>query len=320
MTLGVLGGQQNGTVDGHLPRTGAAPTIWDYVRVFRFIGTSAEYAPETPFDDTIYTYGTDFILALATGLLGYQIYFRTPRSALTLPSSMLMAQYSASALVAGILHFAVGHAHLSLNSTWFRVGWIIVVGCVATPNGIFGLIGNALIFEDAAAAAAAAAETRSLRSERTGKAGSAQGIPQQRRAFMVHSGIWILYGLACVLSVGLGIVRCSRPAADIFIMGICQACGSLYLVTVFLTRTRTPTVAEPLTASQERGLTLTFVFGFLANSPLIIAYPIAVVHGVPLEYINFTLHINLLLAWGSQGLVLKRLCEQAKAKKIEKMK
>eukprot|EP00397_Hematodinium_sp_SG-2012_P022441 GEMP01023250.1.p1 GENE.GEMP01023250.1~~GEMP01023250.1.p1 ORF type:complete len:236 (+),score=25.72 GEMP01023250.1:341-1048(+) len=175
------------------------PSLADHVAVFSRV--DGMYPPDTPFDDTALTYASDFVLAAVMAVIAYRIAV-CPDSGLRLPSFVLVTGYATTTLVGGILHVSKQYG-LDLNGWTFWAGWIITVGLVASTTGTIGVIGNALH-----------------------RIPHKQIIPIPK----VFDAIWITYGALLTLAVGAGYFRCLRPAADIFLVGICQTLSTVYLL------------------------------------------------------------------------------------------
>jgi len=104
----------------------------------------------TVFDDSMWTWGTDYILAIFMALGSWRLYFsctttksREVSSDVPVTASIFVFLYSISVLSGGFAH---QHYHTieSLNTSSFRVIWFICVGTVAMAGGPIGALGSNL--------------------------------------------------------------------------------------------------------------------------------------------------------------------------------
>lgn len=279
-----------------------ANTLLDHLLVFKPIGRNAPYTDETPFDDTVYTYGTDFMLSAMTLVFAYQIHTQTPRSKLRTLSIVLMLLYSVSTLSGGISHLTTSfyeHKAEIMNSLTFRILWIICTGSVALPIGLFGVIGNAL----------RELKMATLSNERMCTSATTPSSHRSRIMPYIKDIWWWLVSGFFTIAVAFGCFRCQRPAADIFVLGFMQgAFGMMYIF--FL-------VLRGELGSLRNTSACLLICGLLGNCPLIFLYPITVLRGFPLPYINLYLHIFLFFPWSLQAVGLKSFCKQLGEKRSE---
>jgi len=245
---------------------------------------SYEYDPSVSlFDNTIWTYGTDY--GLATIMMSFAFWIlrtsndseRNEHKRLARVSASMLILYAISTGAGAIAH----HNYLTVesrNSLTFRLLWTICVGTVYLAPISMGMIGNEClrIFQPRA------------------------NCPPLLRSMPRLTDIyWILYGTVGTVACALGYMSHQRPACDIFIAGITQTpctfycMGFLYLV-------------------EHPGITKTMKIygnvGFIMNAFLLPLYPILVLNlGWSLAATNTLLHANLCVAWSLQGLVLQRV-------------
>jgi len=86
-----------------------------------------------------------------------------------------------------------------------------------------------------------------------------------------------------------------QPASDIFLTGVTQVIPTVYLVLVLYSRKNWKDF------NVANGTRQIFLFGALANVPLLPGYDLFNFLNLPLGIINLILHTNLGLAWSSQG-------------------
>ena len=108
----------------------------------------------TSFDNTNWTYGTDYILTVVMFLLAAKCYYAKspsnyPKGREKNKDSFKLRAYSASLLLCyGISTLAGGYSHQNfinidmLNTTKFRIFWIVCVGNVSFASCYMGLIGR----------------------------------------------------------------------------------------------------------------------------------------------------------------------------------
>ena len=108
----------------------------------------------TKFDNSNWTYGTDYILTVVMFYLAYKCYFAKapsnyPKGIIKNQNSFKLRAYSSSLLLCyGISTLAGGYSHQTftsvdmLNTMKFRIFWIICVGNVSFASCHMGLIGR----------------------------------------------------------------------------------------------------------------------------------------------------------------------------------
>ena len=268
--------------------------LWKKGATEYYVRASYEYDEiNTRFDNTIWTYGTDYALAAImffgtihcmTCVEGY--------SNLRLLSSGLLLSYCVQVLFGGFAH--QNYLTLeSLNTKSFKTVWIICVGTVALAGGFIGAIGTEL-----------------------GKA--LHGMGCRMRIPLLPHYFWILWGLYLMLYCAMGGISFKRPACDIFIAGTTQTFPTVYTVAIVLshywekspnTKNQKLTVfvskLQSLVSSKHRNF---FYLGFFLNAPLLPLYPVLLSSNLQLGSVNAICHTNLLTAWGLQYITLWRFC------------
>jgi hypothetical protein len=155
---------------------------------------------ETRFDNSSWTWGTDYLLTIAMGVLGYFILNAPGQSSkrLKLYSAALLACYGLSTLAGGYAHQTI-HGVEMLNTSTFRILWIVCVGNVSFASCWMGLIGREVV-----------------------RIFGSQPIPLGPWYF------WPFYGAFMTGACAAGYMSFKRPACDIFIAGITQFPSTFY--------------------------------------------------------------------------------------------
>ena len=241
-----------------------------------YVAARFAYADGALFDGTPLTYGTDYVLAAWCAYLGVRATTNVPPGAPSRATRLrlrrLMFKYAVQCLLGGLAHHAHDGTAAYLNRRTFRLLWTAVVGCVASSGADLFAIAEGLRF--------------------VAPAGPLRGLARVARLSPAAADAW---GLALWLLTALGAFSCTRPAGDIFAVGVTQSPATAALILAILARPR-PGVAVA-------------AFGLVLNVPLVFAYPFAVWSGLSLGTVNGLLHAWLAVAWGSQGLGLARFCD-----------
>jgi len=264
------------------------------------------------FDNTIWTWGTDYGLALAMGLLIWSFpktvlringHSSTKATKTTTTISHVHVRRSQGMLLCYLLSvLAGGLAHqfyttLESRAHWsFRFLWTICVGTVTAAPAFMGSVGTEMIHVDW--------ETR-LGNGPTMKSSSwlsfvkwdAQGAILLPR---IPGWIWATYAIVSTSIVAWGGMSYQRPACDIFMAGITQTPSTAYLMVIFaygLPRHNISNWTRVLGA-----------VGFIWNAALLPSYPLLVQYtDLSLGAVNTILHCWLLMAWSTQGLCLRQM-------------
>jgi phage terminase large subunit-like protein len=271
------------------------------------------------FDNTFLTYGTDYGLALAMMVSAYAIAVKKKTSSSSCNnnnnnnkkndsfsssssssqqqqqqqqqqlvllqqqhifySRAMLLTYMLSVLAGGIAHqYFTTLQSRNHTAGAFRFLWTVCVGSVTAASGFMGSIGAVWARYD--------------------------GQQEQRRRRVVvvvlNEQFWMAYAVVVTAVVVAGGWSYQRPAADIFVAGITQFPSTFYIM--YLLYTGLPTLRLSK-AWRYAGLV-----AFIANAPLLPAYPLLCVYAtqhLSLGQVNLILHSNLLLAWCGQGRVLR---------------
>jgi hypothetical protein len=223
------------------------------------------------FDNSAWTFGTDYVLMVVMALLGY--------SCLTVSTSIETRSLrfrSAGLLMCYAISVAAGgwaHQHFttleSRNTLRFRILWTVCVGAVTAAGGFMG---------------SCAAEVAS-------KFHVFSRVPE---------ALWFGFGLGTTLVCMFGGLSYQRPACDIFVAGTTQSPPTFFLMAVVgATMTRE---ACPISFSYK----LVCLVGFIANAPLLPMYSLLVQYtDWSLAAVNTLLHCWLMVAWTKQALSLR---------------
>lgn len=223
---------------------------------------------DSHFDNTIWTYGTDYFLGAALFALSLTIPLAPPAFVKVgkLTRSLLLS-YVASVIAGGLAHQYFLTVE-SRNTQTFRVLWTVCVGTVALATGFMGAIATEL-----------------LRYSNS----SFNLLP------VVPGSLWVGFASCVTAMVAAGCFSYQRPACDIFIVGITQFPSTFYMVPALMFEDRA-----------DWRLRMMGIFGFLLNAPLLPLYPILVQYtDWSLSSINTLLHCWLLVAWSMQGISLR---------------
>lgn len=155
------------------------------------------YDPETShFDNTIWTYGTDYVLMIVMSTLVALIGSTPGDDLLKRRAKGLLLCYAVSVAAGGLAH----QFFLTLesrNTIAFRILWTLCVGTVTAAGGFMGACGSQL--------------------------GRLTG------GFYVPEWAWFGFGTFTTIVCMAGYMSFQRPACDIFIAGITQIVPTLYI-------------------------------------------------------------------------------------------
>ena len=229
------------------------------------------------FDNTFLTYGTDYMIAFAMAI---QIYLfpkakNEKDATLSFRSKALLGSYAASVFFGGFSHQF--YMTCEMRQTWhFRLLWTLCVGFVTAASGIMGAIATELVRKD---------ETLGL-------------------AFMpaIPAWFWAGFGMTATMATVLGDFSFQRPACDIFVAGVTQSPGTFYLMAMLA-------FGLP-TFRLNRWTRYQGLVGFIMMSLTLPSFPLAVQYtNLTLGQVNGLLHCWLTIAWTTQGVTLRRICE-----------
>lgn len=155
------------------------------------------YDPQmSHFDNTIWTYGTDYALMVVMLILAGSILSSTGDELLKRRAAGLLLCYALSVAAGGVAH----QFFLTLesrNTLIFRLLWTLCVGTVTAAGGFMGACGSQL--------------------------GRLTG------GFYVPEWAWVGFGTFATVVCMAGYMSFQRPACDIFIAGITQLPSTLYI-------------------------------------------------------------------------------------------
>lgn len=233
------------------------------------------YDSETShFDNTIWTYGTDYIIAI---VMMYHIY-RFPKasqesSTIARYSQALLWSYASSVFFGGWCHQF--YTHMDSRNTWhFRLFWSLCVGSVTAGLAFMGSIATEMVRRD---------ETMLC-------------------AFLPALPGWFWFGTGATVSclMALGQFSFQRPACDIFVAGVSQSPSTFYIMAMLL---------YGLPTFQIRQQTRYFgLVAFAMMSLTLPVYPLVITYtNLSLGTVNGLLHLWLCCTWSLQALTLRSI-------------
>lgn len=234
------------------------------------------------FDNTAWTYGTDYGLAVVMAVVAASImvYSRPGVSdALCTRSAGLLLGYCISVIAGGYCH----QFYTTLedrNSLSFRLLWTLCVGTVSGASCFMGSSGTEVI--------------RKFQQQPNCN-------PLLLRIPLIPESFWWSFGTIVTAICAWGGMSFQRPACDIFIAGITQFPSTFYLMVFFMT------VQHPKAKLSAR--ILGFI-GFILNAPLLPMYPLLIQYtDLSLASVNTLLHSWLCVAWSLQGYSLRHMIQ-----------
>lgn len=257
-----------------------------------YVPANFKYDYLTRFDDSFLTWGTDFVLAGIMGYLGYLIH-RADSGTLNRNvgrlGAFLMALYSASTFSGAVCHLFLPGLE-KMNTWYFRALWRVCVGTVAFAGGNIGAVATELALLS--------------NTEKDGQFFTAPVIPHF---------VWFSWSVFFFGVVFWGLFSMKIPACDIFLTGVTQVIPTVYLVVVLYSRRSWKKFKIGSLARQI------FLFGALANIPLLPGYDLFNFLDLPLGIINLILHTNLAFAWSAQGYSILKFKRGVQKYEIEAM-
>lgn len=250
----------------------------------------------TVFDDSMWTWGTDYILAIFMALGSWRCFFGCTRKSRIIlgdapyAASILMLLYCISVLSGGIAH-QYYHTVESLNTSSFRNLWFICVGTVAFAGGPMGAIGSNLA-----------------------KVFKHMNVDSHFNMPILPNIFWFGWSIIMMAVCFKGDMSYKRPPCDIFIAGTTQVVPSAYCILVVLSQKwnfqRTRNNVDNITQKILNEVTPVHLFLYticwVLNAPLLPAYPHLLHHQLPECLINTMLHCNLFIAWSLQSYTTRR--------------
>jgi hypothetical protein len=286
-----------------------------------FVPARYQYdAINTRFDNTIWTWGTDYAIGILMIIMALKCLFKNftfnnqENSSSKRDSSTKMRNRGAALFLCYVASvFAGGIAHQtyktleSLNTTSFRCIWTICVGTVTFGGAFMGMIGTEIC--------------RKFNNKTTSNNVYCYMPP-------IPDFLWLFYGAYMTYICIKGDISYKRPACDIFAAGTSQFLPTVYNILVLLSikwqngsantdNNNDTNNYNILTNVKKSGLIL-YIVGFVGNAPLLPAYPLLVQHsGLSLGMVNTVLHINLTYAWSCQALSVLHFCKALEQNQTE---
>ena len=296
---------------------------------------------ESQFDNTIWTYGTDYCLAYCMMYLIRIIPYQQQQqqqqqqqnnkspnekhrvTTTTTTASFdttayytrgLLGSYMISVLAGGVAHQTFTTVQ-DQNTIAFRCVWTICVGAVAMASAFMGAAATSLYQYDRSILSTTSPHQKTVWSV-------SQYVP------LIPVSFWYLYALGITTFVMIGGFSFQRPACDIFVVGITQFPSTFYMMLVLYTfggrncsssSSSKSVSTDAVSTSGDNELVVPSVVlsnrmktlaccGFILNAPLLPLYPILVQYtNWSLGGINTLLHTWLLVAWTCQGMSLRHI-------------
>ena len=233
-----------------------------------------DYDPDkSHFDNSFWTFGTDYMLAFVMGIIIFNIStVHTVSRSLACQSRGLLLCYLLSVAAGGLAHQFYTTIE-SRNTPSFRFLWTLCVGTVTAATTFMGRVGSELVRHDSC---------------------------KQAWLPIIPDTLWVASGIASTAVVVFGGLSHQRPACDIFIAGITQLPSSIYMMVILV-------VGLPVQRVQKWARVAGFA-GFVMNAPLLPIYPLLVQYtDWSLASVNAMLHTWLCIAWGMQGLCMRHI-------------
>jgi hypothetical protein len=287
------------------------------------------------FDNTIYTYGTDYFLAFCMMLI--IIHIPSNRNSIfdgtAYYTNGLLGSYMISVVAGGIAHQFFTSIEIQ-NTIYFRMVWIICVGAVAIASAFMGSAASSLLQVHYSTLISMNSNNYNNKNNTNNKSKQQKSWINSMTVPIIPVSFWIVYAICVTLVVMMGRFSFQRPACDIFVVGITQFPSTCYMMLVLYcfgntnnhhntinkeTLTRTTIITKPSQQQQQQQQNslqvvlcnrMRFISccGFILNAPLLPMYPILVQYtNFTLGTINTLLHTWLLIAWSCQGLSIRHI-------------
>jgi hypothetical protein len=252
------------------------------------------------FDNTAWTYGTDYGLAVITATLA-TVLLRTGHGspaahALVYRMAALLLLYCASVTAGGYAH----QFFLTLedrNTRAFRLTWTICVGTVCAASTAMGMCGSNLLRQCQYQLEKESSNTSPNHQQQKPKNFGSNAL--LHLVPVLPDTFWIAFGAAVTVFCAWGGLSFQRPACDIFVAGITQTPSTFYIMIVF------GLVQHQHVSNRSKVLGL---LGFIGNAPLLPAYPLFVQYSnLSLGTVNALLHCCLCTSWTMQGISILQM-------------
>ena len=255
------------------------------------------------FDTTIWTYGTNYVIALTMFYWCYSLTLPKYNTAASTTSTtektgntdhinnscighrrlrnriwVLLLGYATSVICGAIAHQF--YPTREDRNTWhFRLLWTVCVGKVVFASLSMGCIGSEI--------------ARQCHFQHQ----MYHAIPGN--LFVCPELFWVAFGLCTTVMCIFGFFSYQRPACDLFIAGITQFPSSFYLIAI-LWKQESPYIRP---AYQYMGMA-----AFILNAPLLPLYPLLVQYtSWTLAGVNTFLHTWLWTTWSMQAVSLRHV-------------
>ena len=233
------------------------------------------YDHTTVFDDTILTWGTDYILAITHTLLCLRILScKTSSANSTLKSvaTLLVASFALSTFCGAICHQFL---YNKIDRWYFRLLWRICVGSVGAAGGAIGLCAGELA-----------------------KIPLGKGEIVHFPVPVLPSYFWKVWGAFFFGVIWIGAYSMKNPACDIFLTGVTQAPPTLYLAFVLVNRSSWKSIVPMETI-------IILLVGLLSNCLLLPGYDFMNYLKLRDGFCNVFLHTVLFCSWSAQAVTLR---------------
>ena len=259
------------------------------------------YDKETShFDNTVWTYGTDYGLAVIMASLATYIVWNgrnTVSQSLCWRAASLLLLYCVSVTAGGYSH----QYFLTLesrNTLSFRIWWTVCVGTVTAASTAMGMSGSQVLRqyqENLRKREEGCTEHKRTNHNNFGCLKLLQRVPVLPDCF------WVAFGMVITGICVMGGMSYQRPACDIFIAGITQSPSTFYVMIFF---------ALVQHKHVENYAKLVGLVGFILNAPLLPMYPLLVQYtDWTLASVNTLLHCWLCVAWCMQGISMHHVAQ-----------
>lgn len=253
------------------------------------------YDPSTShFDNSAWTYGTDYFLAVVMSVLAYSLITSStsPQTrALRVRSAGLLLCYAVSVTAGGWTH----QYYTTLddqNTLKFRLLWTLCVGTVTAAGGFMGLCATEVSSNFAS-----------------------QVVPR------IPQALWVGFGVGTTLVCTLGGISFQRPACDIFVAGTTQAPPTFFLMGVVACTMMGRSSARPSSCPIKFVYKVVGLVGFILNAPLLPSYSLLIQYTDWSEaVVNTLLHSVLLVSWTMQALSLRHFIVSVDASLVDATK
>mmetsp|Transcript_8778 Transcript_8778/g.14062 ORF Transcript_8778/g.14062 Transcript_8778/m.14062 type:complete len:428 (+) Transcript_8778:172-1455(+) len=271
-----------------------------YAATQTYHAASYTYDPElSHFDNSAWTWGTDYALAVVMAAIAYTIVGQSSSSRPNVTdkfcrrSSSLLILYGVSVIAGGLAHQFFTTLE-DRNSTAFRCLWTVCVGTVCFGSVSMGMSGTEAFRKFQ--------QYELQRQQREQPPSSTKGDVSRSLLLkipLLSDAFWLAFGGTVTAVCMLGGISFQRPACDIFIAGITQSPSTFYCMIFFFL------VQHPRVQTWAKVMGF---MGFILNAPLLPMYPLLVQYtDWTLASVNTLLHCWLCVAWSMQGISMRHV-------------